>query len=96
MRRRQFLGAFGATTVVWPFAALAQQSRTPVIGILNSGAAAPFAPMMAAFDQGLSEQGFETIIRNATRLKGHLKGWLFEHQIHIYPACTMSRCRGRR
>ena len=55
MRRRQFFGAFDAATVVWPFAALAQQSRTPVIGIHNSGAAAPFAPMMAAFDQGLSE-----------------------------------------
>ena len=30
----------------------------PVIGILNSGAAAPFAPMIAAFDQGLGEQGY--------------------------------------
>jgi putative ABC transport system substrate-binding protein len=30
----------------------------PVIGILNSGAATPFALMMAAFDRGLSEQGY--------------------------------------
>ncbi len=30
----------------------------PVIGILNSGSAAPFAPMIAAFDQGLGEQGY--------------------------------------
>lgn len=89
MRRRQFLGAFDAATVVWPFAALAQQSRTPVIDIHNSGAAAPFAPMMAALDQGLNNSKRNT-------LEGHLKGWLFEHQIHIYPACTMSRCRGRR
>jgi putative ABC transport system substrate-binding protein len=29
-----------------------------VIGVLNSGAAAPFAPMMAAFELGLSDQGF--------------------------------------
>jgi putative tryptophan/tyrosine transport system substrate-binding protein len=57
MRRRQFLGAFSAT-VAWPLAALAQQTRTPVIGILNSGSAGPFAPMMAAFGQGLSEQGY--------------------------------------
>jgi len=58
MRRRRFLGAFGAATVAWPLAARGQQSRVPVIGILNSGAAAPFAPMIAAFDQGLGEQGF--------------------------------------
>ena len=58
MRRRQFLGAFGASTVMWPLAALAQQPKPPVIGILNSGAAAPFAPMIAAFDQGLNEHGY--------------------------------------
>jgi putative ABC transport system substrate-binding protein len=57
MRRRQFLGAFGAATVAWPLPALAQPSRIPVVGILNSGSAAPFARMMAAFDEGLSEQG---------------------------------------
>ena len=44
--------------MAWPFAARGQQSGIPVIGILNSGAAAPFAPMIAAFDQGLGEQGY--------------------------------------
>jgi putative tryptophan/tyrosine transport system substrate-binding protein len=58
MNRRQLLGAFSAATAAWPFAARGQQSRIPVIGILNSGAAAPFAPMIAAFDQGLGEQGY--------------------------------------
>jgi putative ABC transport system substrate-binding protein len=58
MRRRQFLKAFGAATVAWPFAAHGQQPRIPVIGILNSGSAAPFAAMIAAFDQGLGEQGY--------------------------------------
>ena len=58
MRRRQFLGAFSAATVAWPLAARGQQARSPVIGILNSGSAGPFAPMLAAFDQGLSEQGY--------------------------------------
>src|SRR4051794_38418320 len=57
-RRRQFLGAFSAATVAWPFATHGQQSRVPVIGILNSGSAAPFAPMIAAFGQGLGEQGY--------------------------------------
>jgi putative ABC transport system substrate-binding protein len=58
MKRRQFLGAFGAATAVWPLSTLAQPSRIPVVGILNSGSAAPFAPMIEAFDQGLSEQGY--------------------------------------
>jgi len=58
MRRRQFLGAFSAATVAWPFAARGQQSRIPVIGVLNSGAAAAFAAMIAAFDQGLGELGY--------------------------------------
>jgi ABC-type uncharacterized transport system substrate-binding protein len=58
MRRRQFLGALGAATVMWPLPALARQSGTPVVGVLNSGAAAPFAPMMAAFERGLRDQGY--------------------------------------
>ena len=58
MRRRRFLGTFSAAIATWPFAARGQQSRIPVIGILNSGAAAPFAAMIAAFDQGLGEQGY--------------------------------------
>jgi putative ABC transport system substrate-binding protein len=58
MRRRQFLGAFGATAVGWPLPAFAQQSRTPVVGVLNSGSAAPFARMIAAFNEGLREQGY--------------------------------------
>ena len=44
--------------MAWPLPALAQPSRTPVIGILNSGSAAPFARMIAAFEEGLGEQGY--------------------------------------
>ena len=58
MRRREFITLLGGAAMAWPFAARGQQSRIPVIGILNSGAAAPFAPMIAAFDQGLGEQGY--------------------------------------
>ena len=58
MRRRQFLTALGATTIMWPARALAQPSRMRVVGVLNSGTAAPYARMMAAFDQGLSDHGY--------------------------------------
>jgi ABC-type uncharacterized transport system substrate-binding protein len=57
MRRRDVITILG-TVAAWPLAARAQQPAIPVVGILNSGAAAPFARMIAAFDQGLSEQGY--------------------------------------
>jgi putative tryptophan/tyrosine transport system substrate-binding protein len=58
MRRREFIALVGGATFGWPLAARAQQRSMPVVGILNSGSAPPFAPMIAAFDQGLSEQGY--------------------------------------
>jgi putative ABC transport system substrate-binding protein len=73
VKRRNFIALLGSTAAAWPLVARAalaseasgqrgdskvQQSAAPVVGVLNSGAAAPFAPMMAAFDRGLSEQGY--------------------------------------
>ena len=57
MRRRDFIAAFGGAAAL-PLATRAQQVGIPVVGILNSGAAGPFAPMIAAFDRGLSDQGY--------------------------------------
>jgi putative ABC transport system substrate-binding protein len=57
MRRRDFIVALGGMTAL-PLGARAQQPSMRVVGVLNSGAAAPFARMMTAFDQGLSEQGY--------------------------------------
>jgi len=63
MRRRDFIGlAGGAAGVVggatnWPRAAHSQQPM-PVIGVLSSRSLADSEQMLAAFDQGLSEQGF--------------------------------------
>jgi putative ABC transport system substrate-binding protein len=56
MRRRDFLGAFGAA-VAWPLAAHAQQAALPVIGFL-SGAGKPSAAILNAFLKGLSELGY--------------------------------------
>ena len=55
--RRELLAALGGAAVAWPLAARAQQPVLPVIGFLNSASPAPYAPMVAAFHQGLNETG---------------------------------------
>ena len=56
MRRREFLSAVGAAAV-WPFAVRAQQRRR-IIGFLSSVSPGPAARPVAAFQQGLQEEGF--------------------------------------
>jgi putative ABC transport system substrate-binding protein len=57
MRRREFIALMGAS-VAWPFAAQGQQPAMPVIGLLINASPGPYAPMMAAFRQGLGEAGY--------------------------------------
>ena len=58
MRRRDFIKRVGCSAIAWPFAARAQQAAMPVVGYLHSGSPSPYAHLVAAFRQGLSERGY--------------------------------------
>jgi putative tryptophan/tyrosine transport system substrate-binding protein len=58
MRRREFIALLGSTAAAWPLAARAQQPALPVIGVLGSGSRSTFEFALAAFAQGLRQQGY--------------------------------------
>ena len=58
MNRRDLIMLAGGATIAWPVGAWAQQPVMPMIGYLHSASPEPYAPMMAAFRQGLAEAGY--------------------------------------
>ena len=56
--RRELLAAFGGAAAGWPLAARAQQPAMPVVGFLNSTSPDGWEPLVAAFRQGLKDDGY--------------------------------------
>jgi putative tryptophan/tyrosine transport system substrate-binding protein len=57
MRRREFIAGLGSAAA-WPIVARAQRPTLPVVVFLNSAWPDGYAPMVAAFRQGLKETGY--------------------------------------
>src|SRR6266853_6316472 len=57
MQRRVFLAGL-ASGMAWPLRAAAQTQAVPVIGFLNPASPGPFAPLVAAFREGLKDGGY--------------------------------------
>ena len=58
MQRREFITLLGGGAVVWPLVARAQQSAMPVVGFLHGAAPGPFTRLVAAFRDGLKDNGY--------------------------------------
>jgi putative tryptophan/tyrosine transport system substrate-binding protein len=56
--RRRFIAAVGGLAAAWPRVVRAQQQAMPVVALVNGRSAASSAENVAAFSQGLKENGY--------------------------------------
>ncbi len=56
--RRKFIAAVGGLAAAWPRVVRAQQQAMPVVALVNGRSAASSAENVAAFSQGLKENGY--------------------------------------
>jgi putative tryptophan/tyrosine transport system substrate-binding protein len=57
MKRREFIAGLGGA-VAWPLGASAQSPQLTTIGFLSSGSRGAFAPLVAAYYEGMREFGY--------------------------------------
>jgi putative ABC transport system substrate-binding protein len=58
VNRRKTIALLGGAAVAWPLAAKAQQPTMPVIGFLHSASPEQYSSVVAAFRNGLLDEGF--------------------------------------
>jgi putative ABC transport system substrate-binding protein len=56
--RRKLLAAFGGAAAIWPFAALSQQPKLPVVGFLVSASAQGYERILGPIREGLKDMGY--------------------------------------
>ena len=58
MRRRDFITLVGGAVAAWPLTTRAEQSATPVIGLLGVATADSATDLLATFRKGVAEAGY--------------------------------------
>ena len=87
MKRRDFIAGL-AGTAAWPVAAWAQQPNVPLAGFLYSGTREASEPLVVAFREGLTDEGFLEGGNVAIELR-----WL-NHDCRLVELGSRPRARG--